>query len=111
MVRKNNEKLRVCVDFANLNNACPKDSFPLLRIDQLVDLAVGHKMTNFLDAYSGYHQILLFDPDQKNTTFITTMGMYCYKVMPFGFKNVGATYQWLVIKMFRDESASPWKFT
>lgn len=57
----------------------------------------------FLDAYSGYHQIPLFDPDQEHTTFITTMGLYYYKVMSFGLKNAGATYQRLVTKMFRDE--------
>ena len=58
---------------------------------------------SFLDAYSGYHQIPLFDPDQETTAFITTLGLYCYKVMPFDLKNAGITYQRLVTKMFRDE--------
>ena len=89
VVRKKNEKWRVCIDFTDLNKACPKDNFPLPRIDQLVDSAAGHERMSFLDAYSGYHQIPLFGPDQECTAFITTMGLYCYKVMPFGLKNDG----------------------
>ena len=58
---------------------------------------------SFLNAYSGYHQIPLFAPDQENTAFITTRGLYCYKVMPFGLKNAGATYQRLVTRMFREK--------
>lgn len=45
----------------------------------------------------------MYAPDQDKTTFITTVGLYCYKVMPFGLKNAGATYQWLVTKMFKDQ--------
>ena len=100
VVKKHNGKWRVCVDFTDLNRACLKDSFPLLRIDQLVDSAAGHEKKSFLDAYSDYHQIPLFGPDQENTAFITTLGLYCYRVMPFGLKNAGATYQRLVTKMF-----------
>ncbi|XP_028065850.1 uncharacterized protein LOC114268815 [Camellia sinensis] len=89
VVKKKNEKWRVCVDFTCLNKACPKDSFPLPLIDQLVDSTAGHERMSFLDAYSGYHQIPLFSPDQEKTTFITPRGTYCYKVMPFGLKNAG----------------------
>ena len=64
VVKKKNGKWRVCVDFTDLNTACPKDSFPMPKIDQLVDLAAGHERMSFLDAYSGYHQIPLFGPDQ-----------------------------------------------
>lgn len=58
---------------------------------------------SFLDAYFGYHQIPLFGSDQECTTFITAIGLYCYKVIPFGLKNGGAIYQRLVTKMFCDE--------
>ncbi|XP_028071749.1 uncharacterized protein LOC114274078 [Camellia sinensis] len=84
-------------------NACPKDSFPLPRIDQLVDATAGHERMSFLDAYSGYHQIPMFSPDQEKTAFISLRGIYCYKVMPFGLKNAGATYQRMVTKMFKDQ--------
>lgn len=75
VVRKHNGKWRVCVDFNDLNRACPKDSFPLPRINQLVDSAAGHERMSFLDAYSGYHQIPLFSPDQENTAFITSLSL------------------------------------
>lgn len=81
MVKKHNGKWRFCVDLTDLNNSCPKDNFPILRIDQLVDSAAGHEQMSFIDAYSDYHRILLFGPDQENTAFITTMGLYYYKVM------------------------------
>ena len=90
----------MCVDFTNLNRACPKDSFPLPRIDQLVDSTAGHKLLTFMDAFSGYNQIKKAEEDQEKTTFITSQGIYCYKVMPFGLKNAGAAYQRLVNKMF-----------
>ncbi|XP_019250965.1 PREDICTED: uncharacterized protein LOC109229871 [Nicotiana attenuata] len=103
MVKKKNEKWRMCVDFKDLNKACPKDSFPLPHIDQLIDATAGHELLIFLDAYSGYNQILMEVEDQDKTTFITHQGTYCYKVMPFGLKNVRATYQRLVTKMFKDQ--------
>ena len=102
VVKKHNDKWQVCVDFTNLNRACPKDNFPLPQIDQLVNSAAGHERMSFLDVYYGYHQIPLFGPDQENTAFITTLGQYCYRVMPFGLKNAGTTYQRLVTKMFHD---------
>ncbi|XXG59194.1 hypothetical protein AAC387_Pa04g1317 [Persea americana] len=101
VVKKKTGKWRVCVDFTDLNKACPKDSFPLLKIDQLIDATAGHDRMSFLDAYRGYHQIPLYAADQDKTTFITPRGTYCYKVMPFGLKNPGATYQRLVTKMFQ----------
>ena len=90
----------ICVDFTDLNRACPKDSFPLPRIDQLVDSTTGHKLLTFMDALSGYNQIMMAEEDQEKTSFITSQGLYCYKVMPFGLKNAGATYQRLINKMF-----------
>ena len=101
VVLKKGGKWRVCVDYTDLNDACPKDSFPLPRIDQIVDVLAGHGMLSFLDAYSGYHQIPMYPLDAEKTTFITPHGLFCYNVMPFGLKNLGATYQRLVTKMFR----------
>ena len=88
------------MDFTNLNKACSKDSFPLPRIDQLMDSTARHKLLTFMDAFSGYNQIKIAKEDQEKTTFITSQGLYCYKVMPFGLKNGGATYQRLVNQMF-----------
>ena len=92
LVKKPNGKWRTCVDFTNLNKACLKDSFPLPRIDQLVDATSGNQLLSFMDAYSGYNQIPMHIPNQEHTSFITDRGLYCYKVMPFGLKNAGATY-------------------
>ncbi|KAI5349264.1 hypothetical protein L3X38_002151 [Prunus dulcis] len=100
MVRKPRKSWRICVDYTNLNRACPKDSFPLPRIDQLVDATVGHALLSFMDAYSGYNQIFMHPEDQAHTSFITDRGLYCYKVMPFGLKNAGAMYQRLVNHLF-----------
>uniref|UniRef100_A0A2N9GXI9 Uncharacterized protein n=1 Tax=Fagus sylvatica TaxID=28930 RepID=A0A2N9GXI9_FAGSY len=103
MVKKSTGKWRMCVDFTDLNKACPKDSYPLPRIDQLVDSTAGHKLLSFMDAFSGYNQIHMTEGDQEKTAFITSRGLFCYKVMPFGLKNAGATYQRLVNKMFHDQ--------
>ena len=103
VVSKKNGKWRVCIDFTDLNKACPKDPFPLLHIDTMVDATAGHEMLSFLDAYSGYNQILMHHADQEKTTFMTDKGIYCHKVMPFGLKNAGATYQRLVNKMFKEQ--------
>ena len=100
-VPKKEGQWRVCVDYTDLNDACPKDSFPLPRIDQIVNASVGHDMLSFLDAFSGYHQIPMYPSDEEKTSFITPHGLFCYNVMPLGLKNAGATYQRLVTKMFR----------
>ena len=100
MAKRSNGKWGMCIDFTDLNKACPKNSFPLPRIDQLVDSTVGHKLLSFMDAFSGYNQILMDEDDQEKTTFVTSQALYCYKVMPFGLKNAGATYQRLVNHMF-----------
>jgi hypothetical protein len=83
----------MCIDYTSLNKACPKDPFALPRIDQVIDSTAGCDQLSFLHAYSGYHQIPLFQPDQIKTSFITSYGAYCYVTMPFGLKNAGATYQ------------------
>ena len=91
--KKNTDILRMCVDFTSLNKCCPKDHFPLPRIDQIVDSTAGCERLSFLDAYSGYNQIRMKEEDEDKTTFITPFGVYCYTTMPFGLKNAGATYQ------------------
>ena len=102
LVKKLNGKWRTCVDFANLNKASPKHNFPLSRINQLVDATLGHALLSFMDAYSGYYQIPMHVPNQEHTSFIMDRGLYCYKVMSFGLKNAGATYQCLVNMMFKE---------
>jgi len=84
LVKKKNGKMRMCVDYTSLNKACPKDPFPLPRIDQIVDSTAGCETLLFLDAYSGYHQIKMKESDQLVTSFITPFGMYSYVTMPFG---------------------------
>ena len=103
MVKKENGKWRMCVDFTDLNKACPKDSYLLPRIDQLVDSTVSHKLLSFMDAFSGYNQIKMDEANQEKTSFVTNQGLFCYEVMPFGLKNAGATYQQLVNHMFRPQ--------
>ena len=93
----------LCVDFTNLNKVCPKDPFPMLKIDQLVDTTIGHHRMSFLDAFQGYHQIPLALDDQEKTTFVTPVGNYHYKVMPFGLKNAGSTYQRMMTRMFESQ--------
>ena len=91
----------MCIDFTDLNKACPKDPFPLPHIDAMVDATAGHELLTFMDAYSGYNQFLMNEDDQEKTAFMTDKGIYCYKVMPFGLKNAGSTYQRLVNMMFK----------
>ncbi|KAJ9561498.1 hypothetical protein OSB04_006658 [Centaurea solstitialis] len=102
IVQKKNGKWRVYIDFTDLNKACPKDPFLLPYIDAMVDATGGHELLTFIDAYSGYNQILMHTDDQEKTAFMTDKGIYCYKVMPFGLKNAGSTYQRLVNMMFKE---------
>jgi hypothetical protein len=97
---KKNKKWRMCVDYTSLNKACPKDLFPLPRIDQVVDSMTGCETFCFLDAYSGYHQIAMCIVDQLATSFITTFSAYCNQTMPFGLKNAGATFQRCMRRIF-----------
>ncbi|XP_052289962.1 uncharacterized protein LOC127899863 [Citrus sinensis] len=92
---------RKCFNRKDLNKACPKDSFPLPKIDQLVDSTAGHSLLSFMDTFSGYNQIPMDKQDEESTMFITNMGLFCYRVMLFGLKNAGATYQKLVNKIFK----------
>ncbi|XP_064999835.1 uncharacterized protein LOC135633826 [Musa acuminata AAA Group] len=100
LMKKHNGSWRMCVDYTSLNGACPKDCYPLPKIDQLVDATAGHARLSFMDAYSGYNQIRMAPEDRERTAFLTDQGIYFYKVMSFGLKNAGATYQRTVNKMF-----------
>ena len=90
----------MCVNFTNLNKTCPKDSFPFPWINLLMDLMVGHRLLSFMNVFSNCNQIRLDEPDQEKTLFITSQGLYYYKVMLFRLKNAGAIYQRLMNKMF-----------
>jgi len=90
------------VDFRDLNNACPKDNFPLPIIEFLVDATTGFGALSFMDGFSGYNQIKMNPEDEELTTFPTPQGTYCYTVMLFGLKNSRATYQRAMTIIFRD---------
>ena len=103
LVKKANGKWRLCINFTDINKACPKDSFPLPRIDLIVDATAGHELLNFMEAFFGYNQISMDPDDQEKTSFVTAQGTYCYHVMSFRLKNAGATYQRLVNRMFQKQ--------
>ena len=92
MVPKKNGSWRMCIDFTTLNKFCPKDEFPLPRIDTLVDAAIGSEMLSMLDFFSGYHQIFMKKSDEEKTSFTTPFGTYCYVRMPEGLRNAGCTF-------------------
>jgi len=92
MVKKANGKWRICIDYTDLNKACPKDSFSLPKIDELVDATTGHQLLSFMDAFSGYNQIWMDPQDEEKTAFIIKKGLYYYKIMAFGLKNAGMTF-------------------
>ena len=103
LIKKVNGMWRLCIDFTDVNRACPKDSFPLPRIDLIIDATAGHELLSFMDAFSSYNQISMDPDDQEKTSFIMGQGTYYYRVMPFGLKNAGATYQRLVNRMFQKQ--------
>ena len=100
LVKKANGKWLMCVDYTDLNKACPPDAYPLPNIDRLVDGAAGNKVLSFLDAYSRYNQIPMASFDMHKIAFIMDDANYFYKVMSFSLKNAGATYQRLIDKVF-----------
>lgn len=91
-LRKANGQWKVYLDVTDLNKAYSKDNFPLPWIDQLIDVTSIHKLLSFMDAYSGYNQFRMYQPNQDKPTFMRDRGLYYYKVMLFGLKNVGTTY-------------------
>ncbi|GKU88934.1 hypothetical protein SLEP1_g3141 [Rubroshorea leprosula] len=101
LVKKANGKWQMCIDYTNLNQACPKDCYPMSSIDKLVEAASGNERLSLLDAYSGYHQVPMAPEDEEKTSFYAGDEIYCYVMMPFGLKNTNATYQKMVTIVFR----------
>jgi hypothetical protein len=93
----------MCINYTDLNRHCPKDLFPLPRIDQVVNSTAGRALLCFLDCYSGYHQMAMKVSNQDKTMFITPHDIYCYTAMSFGLKNAGATYQKAIQKCLESQ--------
>ena len=91
----------MCTNYIDLNRVCPKDAYPLSNIDWLVDGASGFQVLSFSDAYFEYNQIKMHPLDEEKMTFITKDANFCYKAIPFGLKNAGAIYQWLMDRVFK----------
>ncbi|RDX93563.1 hypothetical protein CR513_24159, partial [Mucuna pruriens] len=100
MVKKANRKWRMCTHYIDLNKVFPKDSYPFPSIDRLVDDASGYGLLSFMDVYFGYNQIWIHPEDEEKIAFIINNINYCYKVISFGLKNAGATYQRLMDRIF-----------
>ena len=92
VVQKKNGSWRMCIDFMTLNKFCPKDEYPLPRIDTLVDATTDSEMLSMLDCFSGYHQIFMKKSDKEKTSFTTPFGTYCYIRIPEGLRNAGCTF-------------------
>ena len=99
-IKKKNGQIWVCVDFHDLNNACPKDDFPLPITEVMVNATTGHEALSLMDGSLSYNQIRMNPKDEELTAFCTPKGIYCYKVIPFKLKNAGATYQRDMQKIF-----------
>src|SRR5277367_1741658 len=91
-VRKKNGDMRLCVDFRNLNRASRKDNYPVPPMEQILQKVVGSEMFSLLDGFSGYNQVLVSHVDQLLTAFRTKWGTFCFRKMPFGLINMGATF-------------------
>ena len=102
LVHEKDGKVRLCVDFRDLTKACPKDDSSLPHIDVLVDNTTSSALISFMDGFSGYNQIKMAPRDMTKTTFTMEWGIYCYIVMPFGLKNVSATYQRMATTLLHD---------
>ncbi|GJR28469.1 hypothetical protein Tco_1104701, partial [Tanacetum coccineum] len=103
LVKKVDGSWRMCIDFKDLNKACPKDLYPLPEIVWKIESLMGFKYKCFLDAYKGSHQLQMTKKDEEKTVFHTEEGVFCYTKMPFGLKNAGATYQRLVDSAFKEQ--------
>ena len=101
-VLKKDGKVQMCMDYRDLNRASPKDNFPLPHIDVLVDNMASFAIFSFMDRFSGYNQIKMAPEDMEKTNFITLWGTFYYKVMSFGLKNVGTTYQCTMVALFHN---------
>src|SRR4051812_3930837 len=103
LVQKKNGTWRLCIDYTNLNAACPKDEFVLPKIDRIIDSTAGSESLCFLDAYSGYNQIKMAVDDQEKTAFTTPFGCYMYPAMTFGLKKARGTYQRCMTECLKEQ--------
>jgi hypothetical protein len=103
MVRKKNGKWRMCMNFTDLNKCCPKDDFPLTRIDKIIDFGAGCEMMALLDYFFGYHQICLHKEDEEKTSFITPFGTFCYLRMPDGLCNAEPIFCKMMKAILKDQ--------
>ncbi|CAL2229814.1 unnamed protein product [Prunus armeniaca] len=96
--------VRICVDYRNLNEASPKDEYPMPMADMLVDGDAHNQMLSFMDGNAGYNQIMVAKGDIHKTAFMCPghTGAFEYTVMPFGLRNAGATYQRAMNSIFHD---------
>ena len=101
-VNKKHGTIRVCVDYNDINKACPKDNYPTRYINQIIDECVENEMFSFMDEFNGYNQINILPADQSKTAFICPCGTFAYCKLPFGLKNVGATFQRAMSDAFHD---------
>jgi hypothetical protein len=92
MEPKKNGNMRMCINFTELNKACPKDPYPLPRIDIIINQAAGCEMLSFLDSFSGYHQVWMRREDEAKTGFTTPFGIFCFVRMQEGLRNAGPTF-------------------
>ena len=92
-ILKKNGKIRICIDYRDINVACPEDEFPLPITYVMIDNTCNFERLSFMDGFSWYNQIKMYPKDERHTSFRMPLGVYCYTIMPFGLKNAGATYQ------------------
>ncbi|GMH10650.1 hypothetical protein Nepgr_012491, partial [Nepenthes gracilis] len=109
LIKKSNEKSWIGINFSDVNKSCPKDSFPLPRINLLVDTTSGHELLSFMHIYFSYNQIPMSPKDEVHTSFMMDQETYYYKVIPFKLKNIGATYQRFMNKSLKPKLAGIWR--
>jgi hypothetical protein len=93
----------MCTDFIELNRCCPKDDFPLIRIDKIIDSIIGCEMMALQDCFSGYHQFWLRIEDGEKTNFVTPFGTYCYLRMHEGLRNTSPTFCLMMKAALKDQ--------
>jgi len=94
--------IRVCIDYKDVNQACPKDNYPTPFIDKIIDECTGCEIFSFVDGFSKYNQINICPQDQSKTAFICLWGTFAYKKLPFGLNNTGETFHRAMNYAFHD---------